>query len=117
MSQRRMVHTKLWSSERVGQLCHSARLLFIGCITLADDEGKLKAHPAYLKGQIFPYDEDVGAAEITKWRAKLHDAGLINLYTVDEKEYMQHPNWAKYQTLRKDRTKKGILPDFPVKSV
>jgi len=112
MSQRRMIHAQIWHSEQVGKLSPLARVLYIGMVTLADDEGRLKGHPAYLRAQVFPYD-DILNADVEKAREEIIEAGLIEIYIVDQSQYIQHPNWEKYQTLRADRIQASRLPDPP----
>lgn len=110
MAQRRMIHLSLWASEQVGRLSLQARLLYIGLITLADDEGKLKINPSYLKSQIFTYDDSISGSDIRTWTQEIEREGLIVLYVVDGNTYGRHPKWAKYQTLRKDRLKWSNIP-------
>ena len=107
-----MLHNKIWESEQFGYLSPEARLLFIGTITFADDDGYLKGNPAFLRAQIFPYDEDMSIAEIKKWRQEVVDRNLFILYEVDKHEYIFHPNWEKYQTLRNDMYKPSEIPPY-----
>ena len=109
MSQRRMIHSKIWASEQIGAISDPARVLYLGTITIADDEGRLKASPAYLKGQVFPYDEK-SIEHISELRAELVTQKLIGLYEHDGAEYIYHPRWIDYQWIRKERFKKSKLP-------
>lgn len=109
MSQRRMVHSKIWASDQVGAISDPARVLYVGTITLSDDEGRLRASPAYLRGQVFPYD-DKTIENVTELRAELVNQKLVHLYEHDGAEYMYHPRWLDYQWIRKDRFRKSQLP-------
>ena len=53
---RRMIDCGMWQNERFAEMPMGARLLQIGMINHADDQGRLKANPAWLRAQIFPYD-------------------------------------------------------------
>ena len=53
---RRMIRTSLWQNEQFAKLSDKAKLLYIGTITIADDDGRLKGNSLILKGQIFPLD-------------------------------------------------------------
>jgi len=44
------------------------RLLFVGMITIADDEGRLVASPAHLLGAIYPHDTNITPAKVRAWR-------------------------------------------------
>lgn len=105
-----MLHGKIWGSLQIGELPREARLLFIGIITLGDDDGRAMANPIYLKGQIFPYDDDVSAKQVKDWRDTLAEKDLIVLYEVEGSEYLYLPKWEKYQTLRSDRYKPSGIP-------
>lgn len=109
MSQRRMIYSKIWTSEQVGYMSKEARLLYIGTITLADDEGRLKGNPAYLRSQIFPYD-DTKISDLKTWLKEIIDKGLLNSYSVDQYEYLQHPKWEDYQKIRGDMFRQSTLP-------
>jgi len=93
-----MIDSGMWSNENVAALPPRGRLLLIGMINNADDQGRIKAHPVYLTKEIFPYDH-VEVADITKWLAHLQDNGTIQVYMVEGKQYAQFINWWKYQTL------------------
>lgn len=105
-----MIHTTIWVSGQVAKLSRDARLLFIGSITIADDDGRLKGSPAYLRSQIFPYDEDVTIADVRKWLDEIIKLKLVVQYIVDEEDYLYHPKWTEYQTLRADRRKESHIP-------
>ena len=109
-NQRRMIYAKIWTSEQFGKLSDKAKLLFVGSITLADDDGRLRGNPAYLRGQVFPYDESISVMEVLQFRNEVQKSGLIELYSVDECEYIQHPKWKEYQIIRKDLYKESSLP-------
>ena len=108
MAQRRMLYSSLWQNEDFSKLSDKGKILYIGLITLADDHGRLKSNPSILRSQIFLYDESIKNSEISKLLQDISKIGLILLYENDE--YIQHPNWFKFQILRKDRMGKSMCP-------
>lgn len=110
-TQRRMLYSKIWSSTQFASLSDRAKLLFIGMVTLADDDGRLIANPAYLRGQVFAFDEDLQISDIKEVRNEIEKNNLIEVYEVDGIEYIQHPNWEKYQVIRGDLYTPSTLPD------
>lgn len=58
----RTLKPELWQNEKVGDLSHGARLLFVGLITMADDEGRFRARPSVILGHVFPYDVEAHEA-------------------------------------------------------
>lgn len=105
-----MIYAKIWTSEQFGKLSDKAKLLFVGSITLADDDGRLRANPSYLRGQVFPYDEEIAVSEVLRLRNEIEKSGLIEVYSIDDCEYIQHPKWTDYQIIRKDLYKESTLP-------
>jgi hypothetical protein len=96
---RRMIDSGMWSNENFAALPAMARLLQIGMINHADDQGRIKANPLYLSKEIFPYDR-VTPANITKWLELIASNGTIILYTSDGKQYAQLTKWWEYQSLQ-----------------
>lgn len=96
---RRMIDGGIWVNEKFAELPYVARLLQIGIINIADDQGRTKAHPAYLRSQLFPYD-DVTLDDMRRWLQLMATNGTVILYQVDGKEYIQLVNWWEYQNLQ-----------------
>ncbi len=96
---RRMIDSGMWSNENFAALPAMARLLQVGIINHADDQGRIKAHPAYLRSQIFPYD-DVAIDDMRDWLQAIARNGTIAIYEVDSKEYIQLIKWWSYQSLQ-----------------
>lgn len=96
---RRMIDSSMWSNENFAALPAMARLLQIGIINHADDQGRVKANPLYLSKEIFPYDR-VSPTNITKWLELMENNGTITLYTIEGKQYAQLTKWWDYQSLQ-----------------
>ena len=96
---KRMIDAATWANEKFGELPMVARLLLIGMITIADDQGRLKANAAWLRAQIFPYD-DLGSDDIGNSLCLIADNETIKLYEVEGKRYAQLLNWWEYQSLQ-----------------
>jgi len=76
---RRMIDSEIWFNDKVASLPDAGRLLFIG-IT-ADNEGRLRASPKYLKAHIFPYDDDKSLEQLREQRDQCAKLGLIRVYS------------------------------------
>lgn len=96
----RSVKPHIWSDDRVGGVSRDARLLFVGMITQADDEGRLVASGSSLLGSIYPYD-DVTPKQVERWRDELADVGLVRVYTVGRASYAELASWGKHQRIQK----------------
>ena len=106
-----MIHNKIWASVQFSKLSNEAKLLYIGMITIADDQGKLNGSPAYLRGQIFPYEDTLSVAQMEKIIQEIKKQKIIHCYKVKGTDYIAHPNWTRYQKLRKDRVKESEIPN------
>lgn len=109
MANRRMLHDSIWESRQFISLPDKAKLLYIGLISVADDDGRFKAAPQLLKSKIFPYDR-IGHKGVKKLVDKIQQAELICLYESKSAILGYHPNWTRYQQIRADRRKINNLP-------
>lgn len=96
----RTLKPEIWADEAVGHLDTWERLLFIGLITMADDEGRLRALPAAITGHCFPYDE-VAPKRLRKWLLALHATGLIVFYECEGTPYVEICGWTKHQKINR----------------
>jgi len=96
-----------WQDEKIGRLSRDARLLFVGLITLADDEGRFRALPSVILGHVFPYDSDA-ARRLQGWLDELAAPGLVVFYEHAQTAYGALPNWAQHQ--RVNRANESDLP-------
>lgn len=104
----RTIKPEFWQSETVASLPYEARLLFIGLWNLADDYGRFRAHPAIVRGQLFPFDEN---ADVVAWLGLLARAGLVQLYEADGHRFGFLPGFAEHQKI--DKRAATRIPDPP----
>lgn len=97
MPTRRMIDPSFWKSESLATISREDRFFFIGLISNADDQGRLRAHPAILRAEIYPF-EDIDFAEIDRQIEVLCAIDCIHCYEADGKKLIQIVNWWKYQT-------------------
>jgi hypothetical protein len=112
-----MISPEIWRNEKIGALPDAGRLLFIGIFSQADDDGRLKASPRFLKANIFPYDNDKTEDRIRELRDQCAQLGLIRVYTNGNIEYLDIPGWTQHQRIRKDRYNPSQLPSFEASQV
>lgn len=103
----RTLKPELWQDEAVGSLGPWERLLYVGLITMADDDGRLRAMPAAIAGHCFPY-ENPAPSRIKKWLGSIEGASLIECYTVSTVPYVEIVGWLDHQKI--DHAKPGGLP-------
>src|SRR5439155_8900125 len=111
MARIRTIKPDFWVDEKVVQLTHLARLLFIGLWNFADDEGRMQFSPLKIKMQIFPAD-DVAIQDLF---GELTRQGFIQIYPVGNVEYLQIVNFARHQKIdsRRRNGDKRTASKFP----
>lgn len=113
MARIRTIKPEYWSDERMASVSLEARLLFLGLLNLADDAGRLRGHPALIRGALFPYD-DLTVAQVDGWLEELADSGRIQRYRVDGEAYVWIRNFAKHQKI--DHATPSKMPAPPEES-
>ena len=97
MASRRMIDPAFWQSETIASYPLPIRYFFIGLFSNADDQGRLRAHPALLRSIIYPYD-DISLDEIQEMVASISaDGGPILVYQSEGRELIQILNWWRWQ--------------------
>lgn len=97
-------------SERMEALSElpDAECLFYRLLVTVDDFGRFDARPLVIKANCFPLRLRANADNCMQWLKSLESVGLIQLYVVDNKEYLQIARWDN-----KPRAEKSKFPDPP----
>lgn len=111
MARKRMIDPNIWESEDFNSLSLLSRLVFIGLFSNADDEGRGRAKPIYIKSILFPYDEKIRPTDIENSLSEIASRMSIILYSHDGNEYYALKNWDKWQSIQKK--KMSIFPAPP----
>ena len=106
MPRRRMIDPNIWQSEDFSKLSTLAKLIFIGMFSLADDEGKGRGKPVYLKSVLFPYDDTMRLIDVEKTLSEISSNMSVTFYSHDGNEYYIMNNWKKWQTVDKPQPSK-----------
>lgn len=98
----RTIKPDFWVNEKMSGLPDFTRLLAIGLLNYADDEGYFWANPLLLRGALFPFDED--SSRLRRSLEQLAAEGYIRLgESSDGRACGQIVNFAKHQRI--DRPK------------
>jgi len=108
MARRRMIDPNFFISEDVSRLDIFERLLLIGLFSNADDYGKGRAKPEFLRSIIFPYD-DIPLEKIKNALTNISKNISIKFYNVNNSSYYIFQNWDKWQ--RVDKPQPSLIPD------
>lgn len=86
----RMIRDGILTSERINALSERAELFYRRLMSVVDDYGRFSANPTLLRASCYPLKLDsVKEDSIKKHLAEAADAGLIVLYTVSGKAYLE----------------------------
>ena len=97
MGRRRFVAPEIWEDDAVAKMSRDERLLFVGMITIADDEGRLVASPAHLLGSIYPHDTDITPQRVRSWRDAVCEKNPnALLYESGGREYVAFSRWSEW---------------------
>lgn len=99
-----MLDPSIWSSEDFNSLDTLGRLIWIGMISNADDEGIGPARAIYLKSVIFPYDESIRIADVDKALDDISAKMSVVFYAHDDREYYFLYKWRQWQKVDKPRS-------------
>ena len=96
----RTVKPEFWLDEHLAMLPPETRLLAIGLLNQADDDGYFRAHPVLLKAAIFPFNEP--SVSPHDMLIQLQKIGYISLCIGgDGKAYGLVVNFAKHQKINR----------------
>ena len=114
MARIRTVKPSFWTSNTTFRLSRDARLLAIGLISYADDDGRFPASVNAISGYVFPHDE-ITPRQIKRWLGELIDAGLVHVYQSESVSYGCFPSWHEHQVI--NRYTASTLPDPDIECV
>jgi DnaD/phage-associated family protein len=75
--------------------------LFYRLIVNCDDYGRMESRPEIVRARCMPLRvDDISTAQVEEWLRRMEAVGLILLYTVEGKRYLQKVTWTKHQHVR-----------------
>jgi len=102
----RILKENICTSETIDKLSAEEERFFYRLIVQCDDFGRLDARPQILRAKCFPLKTDsLTNEDIMRWLKALVNVGLIELYEVDGRPYLQIVTWAKHQRMRAKESK------------
>lgn len=112
MARIRTIKPEFWQDERLGQLPMSVRMLFLGLVSMADDEGRMRGSPLLIRAQVFPYDLEV---DVVAGLDQLESIGRIQRYQGEGEAFIWVRNFGKHQRI--NRSSPSCFPVPPEPSV
>jgi len=116
MARMRSLKPEFWLDRKLARtLTRDARMLYLGLWNQADEWGRANADARVIKGQVFPFDDDLGLPEIEQLLRDLEDAGVVERYEHDGDPYLFLPKLSKHQRLEPQKvpSRHPAPPDRP----
>lgn len=107
----RTVKPDYFRDEKVGKVGPWARLMFIGLLLSADDDGNSIGVPGWLRGNIFPHDDHT-IAQIQGFLDELEQQGMIKAYTIGDQRFYNIPNFRKHQVINRPSNWRNTPPPW-----
>jgi hypothetical protein len=86
----RILREGILTSERIERLDWAEEVFYRRVMSVVDDYGRYYARPALLRSACYPLHLDrVTEADIQTWLSACEQAGLIHVYEVDGKRYLE----------------------------
>lgn len=89
----RFLRPGITTSDAWNAVSFEAQSFYIRILTLVDDFGRCDARVAILHGLCFALRPDIALPKTTELRGELHSSGLVLVYSVAGKEYLQVTKW------------------------
>ncbi|MFE3250970.1 hypothetical protein [Streptomyces sp. NPDC059209] len=109
MARIRTIKPEAFESESLAECSVTATLTFFGLLTLADDTGRFRDHPAIIAGRLWALRAEHTPAHVARDLEELAAAGVICRYTgCDGRRYLHMVTWQRHQKI--DRPSASRVP-------
>ena len=94
----RIIRDAILTSQAVTSLDWPEEVFYRRLMSVVDDYGRCESFPQLLRSRCYPLQTDkVRVADISRWMAACQTAGLIAVYVVSGKEYLQLEKFGQQQ--------------------
>ncbi|MCL2751078.1 MAG: DnaD domain protein [Coriobacteriia bacterium] len=101
----RILKESICGSETIDQLTQLEEVFFYRLLVNCDDFGRMDARAKILKAKLFPLKDNMTLKSIEDGLRVLATVGLVVLYKVDGKPFLQLPTWEAHQQVRAKKSK------------
>jgi hypothetical protein len=115
MARIRSLKPEFWLDPKITRLSRDARMLYMALWNMADEHGRLLGDPRVIKGQCFPYDDDLTPDRIDTLICELEGHRKAVRYESDDAIYLHLPNLSKHQRLEPEKVP-SRLPSPPTQA-
>jgi len=105
-----MIKTEFWDDQKLATISRDARLTYIALWNFSDDYGVVKGHHAWLKNNIYPYDEKLNIETFKKWLLELESLKRIIPFSQNGEVYYYIPKFEVHQTINRPSLQRNPEP-------
>jgi DNA replication protein DnaT len=91
---------QFWGSPEIAAMSRDARLLALGLISFADDDGRFIAGISGINGYVFQND-NLPSSRVMKWYGEVLDTGFVHAYSASGVHYGCIPSWHNHQVINR----------------
>ena len=113
MARIRTVKPEIWTDEKLTECSLSARLLFIGMLNFADDNGNQANSAKRLKNQVFPAD----VLDTQPLLDELIAQGVVIEYSVSDQKFLHIKGFRTHQVINRPSLTRIPQPAFIAEAV
>lgn len=100
MARIRSLKPEFWDDRKLARLVsRDARMLYMGLWNHSDEHARCNGDPHWVKGRIFPYDDDLTDDGVAELLAELVKAERVVAYEIDGDPYLWLPKLGQHQRL------------------
>lgn len=101
----RIMRESICTSGSIDSLSWFEEILFYRLIVSCDDFGRYDGRAVIIKNKLFPLKENLTLKTVENALHGLASAGLVVLYTSQDRRFLYLPTWGKYQHRRAKESK------------
>lgn len=100
----RIIKESICTSDTIDALTDFEEVVFYRLIVNCDDFGRFDARAKVLSARLFPL-KSISVEQMQSAINSLRNAGLITVYFVDDRPYLQMTSWSRHQSIRAKKSK------------
>jgi hypothetical protein len=110
VARQRFIHPEIWKDPVFGRLQPQEQVLFIGLFSIADDDGRTNADPAYLRSELFAYKDYTAKKVKTLRDSVVAKVPSVHLYHAKGVDLIALLKWDDYQKPKYRKPSKLAAP-------
>lgn len=109
MARIRSLKPEFWDDRKLARsVSRDARMLYVGLWNQADEHSRLNGDVFWIKGRVFPYDDDILTDDVDHMLSELSGGGWVQRYEANGDPFLFLPKLGKHQRLEPSKAASKI---------